>query len=896
MQFCFCILVTLLIPQIVTGEIEVDQIGLHDGSSVGNSYSSSQYFESDYPEFDIASLDNFTLNTTTTINKVECVIGGWNGFEDPSSVSFYQVNVYASAEDAGVNLVGNIDSWSVDASDSNVNSDWGGFGFLIECPTTLIVETPGDYWVSFIPQNDFGPSGQTGIANSYIGDETTAMQANPGEGFGFGPLQSLSVNLAIRLSSGSVADPCDEPLSNSCAADANGDNIVALEDLLVIISNWGVCGDGTYRPVGDVAPLPNGDCCVNLSDLLAVIADWGTDCNVYGACCLDNGMCENTILEAECLAQGGVYGGNGVECSSIECIASACCLSDQCSTLTSDACLNVGGYFIEDEDCASFKCSSLTIGDDCSGAIEVTEGAVQFNTDYMTPSMPLPDEEMCNGSNLNWGKSPDVWFAFTPETNGFYRFSTCDDESFDTSMVLYKDNCSAQVACNGDASVDDDEQGCQLYYSAIEHTLSTQSVYYVRIGGWQGETGQGTLNVSLLPNPLPGACCFDDGNCIDTLIIDECQNFGGVFQGEETVCGSGACHVITSDDCDIAEQIFLGTSSFDTTNASVSQPSPDESACSDGNLSWNNSPDVWMYWVSTIDGTVNFSTCDTNSFDTSLVIYEGNCENQIACNGDGEPTSACQPYYSSINVGVIAGETYYIRVGGWQGTIGEGKLTIDDTPQVKLGACCVEDYCLDAQSEAGCLSSNGEWYFGSDCSTIQCSSANPCDDAVLTQLPASIVDEWFAGTSASDEPSGINYMRSEYVNRSSISKVRVFGLQLRFDDKDYEWYTCDAEFPFNVRNYADDNGLPSKLIEEQLGLAATAHPTGILYAGLYELVQWEIDVTMFDVEHLSVQSASEGLDCWFLWMNSPTGDSQSSRYTNGSWLTESYDLSICIDE
>ena len=143
---------------------------------------------------------------------------------------------------------------------------------MIDCPLTLIVDTPGEYWFSIIPQNDFGPSGQTGIANSFIGDETLAMQANPGEGFGFGSIQQLDGELALRLSSGTVVDPCDNPLLNKCSSDANGDNIVSLTDLLVIISEWGLCGDGTYRPQGDIAPIPNGDCCVNLLDLLAVIA------------------------------------------------------------------------------------------------------------------------------------------------------------------------------------------------------------------------------------------------------------------------------------------------------------------------------------------------------------------------------------------------------------------------------------------------------------------------------------------------------------------------------------------------------------------------------------------------------------------------------------------------
>ena len=82
---------------------------------------------------------------------------------------------------------------------------------------------------------------------------------------------------AIEVREAVIPDPCKSPLPN-CAADVDQDGIVAVSDVLAVIANWGICGDGTFRPVGDVAPLPNGDCCVNVTDLLAVIADYGVEC------------------------------------------------------------------------------------------------------------------------------------------------------------------------------------------------------------------------------------------------------------------------------------------------------------------------------------------------------------------------------------------------------------------------------------------------------------------------------------------------------------------------------------------------------------------------------------------------------------------------------------------
>ncbi len=85
----------------------------------------------------------------------------------------------------------------------------------------------------------------------------------------------------LELQESVVPDPCDDPL-RACAEDVDDSGAVAVSDLLAIIANWGQCGDGTYRPVGDVAPAPNGDCCVGVADVLAVIAAWGEECGGGG--------------------------------------------------------------------------------------------------------------------------------------------------------------------------------------------------------------------------------------------------------------------------------------------------------------------------------------------------------------------------------------------------------------------------------------------------------------------------------------------------------------------------------------------------------------------------------------------------------------------------------------
>ena len=64
-------------------------------------------------------------------------------------------------------------------------------------------------------------------------------------------------------------------------------------------------------------------------------------------------------------------------------------------------------------------------------------------------------------------------------------------------------------------------------------------------------------------------------------------------------------------------------------------------------------------------GSYNFTTCDSSSYDTSMVLYEDSCDNQVACNGDSSGQSGCQGYYSAIDYDLEAGKEYFIRIGGW---------------------------------------------------------------------------------------------------------------------------------------------------------------------------------------------------------------------------------------
>lgn len=95
----------------------------------------------------------------------------------------------------------------------------------------------------------------------------------------------------------------------------------------------------------------------------------------------------------------------------------------------------------------------------------------------------------------------DVWFAYTATCNGTATFSTCDSASFDTILAVY-DGCNygafpifgcqlaaSPIACN------DDTAGCNLT-SVVSVACTSGQCFFVRVGGYQGAQGFGTLNVS----------------------------------------------------------------------------------------------------------------------------------------------------------------------------------------------------------------------------------------------------------------------------------------------------------------------------------------------------------------------------------------------------------------
>ncbi len=174
---------------------------------------------------------------------------------------------------------------------------------------------------------------------------------------------------------------------------------------------------------------------------------------------------------------------------------------------------------------------------------------------------------------------------------------------------------------------------------------------------------------------ITGACCLKDFSC-NELSSNDCSEQGGTYFGDDTLCADTHCPG-AGDEASTALIAHLGENVYETETATPSSPEPDDSQCSGTYMNWSNSQDIWFAWTADYSGNAHFTTCDSSSFDTSMALYEGSANNQVTCNGDANGEQGCQSYYSAFDYSVQEGQTYYIRIGGWEGDTGSGTLTIE---------------------------------------------------------------------------------------------------------------------------------------------------------------------------------------------------------------------------
>lgn len=171
-----------------------------------------------------------------------------------------------------------------------------------------------------------------------------------------------------------------------------------------------------------------------------------------------------------------------------------------------------------------------------------------------------------------------------------------------------------------------------------------------------------------------GACCMTDGTCT-YIQSSECEDVGGQWDGPLSSCTTICCLDGEYDECFNAMLVTNGATPFSTLCATTSTDYYDDSLCP-GDWLGDMGADIWFSYEATCSGLLTVSTCNSATFDTSLVLYQGICFNkvQVACDGDGDN---CSGYTSHLETQVTFGERYLIRLGGWSSSSsGTGTLNI----------------------------------------------------------------------------------------------------------------------------------------------------------------------------------------------------------------------------
>lgn len=316
--------------------------------------------------------------------------------------------------------------------------------------------------------------------------------------------------------------------------------------------------------------------------------------------------------------------------------------------------------------------SIVVANDGCRGQISVTDGDTAFSTIGATTDGPEEPTACYFSSYSDIGS--DIWYQYTATCTGNMTVDLCNS-NYDTKVAVYNSpTCSVIYDCpvaSPPLACNDDFGGCSIHSYATVPVVTGQCLT-IRIGGYFGYQGSGTMRLSCSIIPPPSGACCDDGICLGTQTEVDCQNQNGTwFQGES--CPSFHCPVTppTNDLCTDCIRVETGVAFSGRTRAATGT---DISSCAT-----NDTLDVWNCWTADCTGRVDITTCGS-SFDTTLAVYDRCGGTQLACNDDG---NVCFPQ-SKVTLDVTEGTTYTIRVSGHNGASGNYTLLVGDCKN----ACC----------------------------------------------------------------------------------------------------------------------------------------------------------------------------------------------------------------
>ena len=195
------------------------------------------------------------------------------------------------------------------------------------------------------------------------------------------------------------------------------------------------------------------------------------------------------------------------------------------------------------------------MNDDCEDAIDVGEETLAFTNVGATTDGP--DEPGACTFFSSSDVAADVWYRYTPSCQGTATVSLCGS-SYDTKVAVYAgDGCptsESAIACNDDA--------CSLQ-SEVTFPVSAGQAYLIRIGGYNGAEGNGTMTIDCDGKTITD--CNGNG-------IDDAADIAG---GTSADCNGNG----NPDECDLAKGVSADCDGGPTGRPLVGQQVYDTNTC-----------------------------------------------------------------------------------------------------------------------------------------------------------------------------------------------------------------------------------------------------------------------------------------------------------------------------
>ncbi|MDY7108574.1 MAG: matrixin family metalloprotease, partial [Planctomycetota bacterium] len=145
--------------------------------------------------------------------------------------------------------------------------------------------------------------------------------------------------------------------------------------------------------------------------------------------------------------------------------------------------------------------------DRCYAGLVAYEGEYPFSNINATTDGP-DEPNLCTFDGYSHIES-DVWFRYWPGCTGQATVDVCESD-YDTKIAVYEAVCPT----GPDQAIACDDDGCNPQ-SIMTFPVVEETFYYIRIGGYYGAEGSGTMVISCEPDEQCPADFDGDGD-VDT--------------------------------------------------------------------------------------------------------------------------------------------------------------------------------------------------------------------------------------------------------------------------------------------------------------------------------------------------------------------------------------------